>query len=114
MRREQQRRAALPVARIDRRAAFEQRAHFARVATVGRAAQPALERAAVGGGHGRRERGQRKRADDRDPFEKHPVSSLRAAHADARSMRSVRRPRDATRRRAGSGETAIAHGIRPC
>ncbi|WP_230950540.1 nucleotidyl transferase AbiEii/AbiGii toxin family protein [Burkholderia cepacia] len=55
-----------------------------------------------------------KRADDRDPFEKHPASALRAAHADARSIRSVRRPRDATRRPAGSGETAIAHGIRPC
>ncbi|WP_155634261.1 hypothetical protein [Burkholderia cepacia] len=33
-----------------------------------------------------------KRADDRDPFEKHPASSLRAAHADARSIRSVSRP----------------------
>ncbi len=55
-----------------------------------------------------------KRADDRDPFEKHPASALRAAHADARSIRSVRHPRDATRRPAGSGETAIAHGIRPC
>ncbi|QOH38759.1 hypothetical protein C7S14_1317 [Burkholderia cepacia] len=42
------------------------------------------------------------------------MSSWPAAHAEARPMRCITRPRDTTRRRAGSGETAIAHGIRPC
>ncbi|WP_455734165.1 hypothetical protein, partial [Burkholderia stabilis] len=36
------------------------------------------------------------------------------ALADARPMRCVRRPRGAARRRAGSGETAIARGVRSC
>ncbi|MPV65041.1 hypothetical protein [Burkholderia sp. BE17] len=74
-------------------------------------AAPALERAAVGGNHARRKRRQYKRADDRDPSEKHPVSSLRArarrSAADAMreasswrrtTPRRVRRNRDCPRR----------------